>query len=322
MKKLFILQILLFTLHPLVAQQDFSFNNQDFNSSLHNPSKVGVSSECELFSGWQSIYSKSEISPQVTAMSFSLPFKIGKTFNGAGFSVIKNKVKNQNSTNVLFNYAVKKELFGGEMIFGIGLGVVSDVFDGSFYFNNGEITNPVSYDISDTDAPIDLDIKEMNFDSSIGVTYIKKDLILSLSALHLTETSFKISSKSNYKYKRNYHFYGGYSVNLNENISLKPQVAVFTNLSSMFASGGAVFDYKDKYKAGIVYKRNSYAEINSAVLLGGIELFEDLNLYYSYDVNTSRNKKKLGGNHEIVVSYSFDMKLVGGEKRFKSVRFL
>ncbi|MBN1651202.1 MAG: type IX secretion system membrane protein PorP/SprF [Bacteroidales bacterium] len=107
---------------------------------------------------------------------------------------------------------------------------------------------------------------------------------------------------------KNYYFMGGASFSLSDRIIIKP--SSFVSISkqqnspkklNMQADISSLFIIDNKFAGGIMYRSN-----NVLAFLAGMMLTKEIEFGYSFDM-VINNKSEIynGGNHEIVIKYSF-----------------
>ena len=76
-------------------------------------------------------------------------------------------------------------------------------------------------------------------------------------------------------------------------------------------------EFKQRYRWGL-----SYRVLDGVGLLLGMEIISGLELGYNYELPTSKLLLESYGNHEIYLSYGFNIIRPKRTNKYKSVRFL
>lgn len=315
MKKLIIVQILLFFLSAALAQQDPQFSHGIIGQITFNPAYAGSVGNLNLSVIRRNQWEGFSGAPQTSVVSLDFPFKIGKQDNGLGVLVINDKLGMQKNTRFMVNYAYKKKIFSGILSFGLSMGVINESFEGEFFIPNGDNFTPPDQDplLNKTN----LDVSDVMFDAGLGLFYVDNKIRLGISASHILEPSIKLTKSSIYFYKKHFLLFGEYTYTLSNELNLIPSFNVDTDFNTSQYSFCTDLNYKNKYWIGAAYRHE-----DAFVILGGIKLFKGIKLRYSYDINTSEMSSHSGGSHEFMISYSWDLKIDTNKQNHKSVRFL
>jgi type IX secretion system PorP/SprF family membrane protein len=75
--------------------------------------------------------------------------------------------------------------------------------------------------------------------------------------------------------------------------------------------------YNKRFWGGVSYRTG-----DAIVGILGVELFNGVQVGYSYDFSVSKIGKYSSGTHELTIGYCFDLSLDRTPQRYKSIRFL
>lgn len=315
MKKLFVTQIFMFFLYPVVAQQDPVFSHDLISHVSYNPAYAGSTGHWNFSLIRRNQWTGFDGAPQTSIASLDIPFKIGESNNGVGMVIFSDKLGMQKNTRLMLNYAYKKKLFSGTISFGISLGVINESFEGNFSIpQGGNFTPPEQDPLLNATT---LDVSDVMFDSGLGLFYDDENISIGLAVAHILEPSIKLTKSSEYFYNRHYSLYGRYEYDLLKDIRIMPSMEINTDFNTAQYSVSTNFSYKNKYWVGASYRYQ-----DAVILLGGIKLFNGVRLGYAYDFITSEIGKHSGGSHEFMLTYSYSISMEAKKQKFKSVRFL
>ena len=110
-----------------------------------------------------------------------------------------------------------------------------------------------------------------------------------------------------------YFLIAGYVFDLTDSLKFKPSALVKAVKGSPFSYDiAASFLYNDRFSAGVSYRFE-----NSASLMLGFRVNDNLNIGYAYDLSVNDFSKYNNGSHEIFLTYD----IFRPKKRIKSPRF-
>lgn len=315
MRKISILFLLIIAFCSVRAQQDINFSIDRFNNIVYNPSSVGNSESLNTLFIKRNQWVGMDVYPHLSLVNVDMPFKLGDSKHGIGLLFMNEKYGDKKNARFNLRYAYKKKLWGGDISFGVSLGMIYDSFKGDF--------NVPDYDISkipeqtSEGSLTSLDVSKTNFDLGLGFSYRYNNLTLGFSAIHLMNTAVSLTDQSEYYYKKNCFVYINYQYSLTDKIYLLPSCLLNTDFSSEQYSISTKVSFNKRYSLGV-----SYRDKKTLVLLGELSLFSGFKLGYAYDVDNSEYGKSSNGSHEFYLSYSCPIKVKPKRQKFKSVRFL
>ena len=105
----------------------------------------------------------------------------------------------------------------------------------------------------------------------------------------------------------------GYILPLTDNIKFKPALlARFVSGSPISADLSGTFLVNDKFYIGASYRLK-----NSANIMAGFQITDQINIGYSYDLSVNEFSAYNNGSHEFFITYD----ILRERERFKSPRF-
>lgn len=135
-----------------------------------------------------------------------------------------------------------------------------------------------------------------------GALFKGRNYFVSLSVPYLLNNDIvNIDVESIATEKRNYYFYAGGVVAINEALKLKPSTLVrMQEGTPISVDVNAEFVIRDRISFGA-----SYRSIDSWVFLFQFEISESLHLGYAYDAIRSDLNQFSRGSHEVMINYRF-----------------
>ena len=327
MKKVLILIYALSLASVVLGQQDPQFSNNMLNNIVQNPAFVGVTGKWNASGAQREQWTGIDGSPAVSVFSLDIPFNVLTTRHGFGVLFMSDKYGSSlktKTTTVSLSYAYKFNFLKGQCSIGARINYINQSFDGNLFIPTGSVWNSHKQIISDNFDGPSVKSSEVVFDYSAGVFYHNSKFYLGASVNHVLEpstysTSFKNaeggSETVDMKMKRHYYFATGYTFEIGQNMKAKPSIYGVSDFSSYQFTGNLNFLIKDRYWVGASYRQD-----DAIVVLAGITLNKGIMIGYAYDYGISKISKMSNGSHELMVSYSFDIKF--RNQKYRSVRFL
>lgn len=292
------------------AQYDPSFSHYFDMESSYNPGAVGKQPKLNVTAAYAIDMAGFEHNPQTAYVSADIPFYALKSYHGAGLLFMNDKLGLFTHQKLALQYALKFNLFGGQMSVGLQAGFISENFDGT------------KLDVEDSSDPAfsASQISGNTLDLAVGLYYHNKNWYTGISAQHLTAPLVTLGETNELKIDRSYYLTCGYNIQLrNPFLSIKPSMILRTDMKTYRTdiTGRLVYTHDKK----ILYGGLSYSPTNSVtILLGGS--FHGIVLGYSYEVYTSAINPG-NGSHELFVGYQHDINFTKkGRNLHKSVRIL
>lgn len=293
-----------------LAQYDPSFSHYFDMQPSFNAAAVGKDTKLNVTAAYAMDFAGFEHNPQTAYLAADMPFYAMKTYHGAGVQLMNDKIGLFKHQRLALQYALKFNLFGGQMGIGAQAGLISETFDGS------------KVDLEDSGDPVfsTSALKGNVLDLGAGIYYMRKNFYAGASVNHLNSPLVKLGETNELQIDRTYYFTTGYNIKLrNPFLTIKPSLLLRTDMVAYRAdvTGRLVYTNDDK----LLYGGVAYSPQNSVTaMIGGS--FHGIVIGYSYEVYTSAIH--IGnGSHELFVGYQHDINLVKkGKNLHKSVRIL
>ena len=175
MRKLLFIAVLAVSLTAR-AQYDVPFSHYWETEPYYNPAAVGKESKLNATGAYALDMAGFTHNPQTMYFAADMPFYFMKSYHGAGISFMNDKIGLFTHQRLQLQYAYKFKLFGGTLSPGIGIGLITESFDGS------------KLDLEDSSDPAfssgKLDGNQ--FDIAAGLYYMRGAWYVGLSATHVT----------------------------------------------------------------------------------------------------------------------------------------
>lgn len=293
----------------VVAQQDAQFTQYMYNSLFLNPAAAGLDGNAKFSfihrTQWAG-YGKGL--PETQVLSFSSP--IMQMRSGAGVHIVRDVIGPRTNVEAQFSYAYHLPLGPqGKLSIGARIGAFSQTigFDKYNYLdeNDESIRNG----------------KESQFkpDASFGVWYKAEKYFGGISVNHLIKSEFDFGSPSlRNPLSRHMYITGGYNYEANYSLIITPSMLVKTDFNSYSYDLNVMATYNNKYWGGLSYRNQ---DAISAVI--GFAMLKDNNLRagYAFDLTVPSADAKKPTSHEILLSYSIPVVLVGPKPVMRVPRY-
>lgn len=310
---------LFFSFQFSFAQKDSQFSNNEFNHINYNPAYLGVNNKWNVSGLFRKQWTGLKGSSSVSSFSLDFPFRIVRSHHGFGISFTKNEFGSdliQKNTSIAVNYAVKANFFGGICSIGIRGGFINQTFKGKgdipFIRDKSFQRSLIEYSSQGSSV---FDETNLIFDIGLGMFYTKSNFYLGLSINHLAEPSFFNVDDYDMKLKRQYNISAGIIYSIANRWELAPSVLAISDLDFYQVTSGIRCIFDKHYWMGVVYRQDDALSINI-----GIEFKNGMRFAYAYDLGISEFSEKSNGSHELIGTYSFDIKI--NKQKYSSVRFL
>lgn len=302
----------------VMGQHDPQFSQNMFNQLASNPGFAGSSGMVNVSAINRQQWMGFEGAPKTTVFGADAAINLFGWDSGVGIVVMNDEIGFYNDLHLSVNYSYQVELAEGAIGFGVSLGLVNQVFDGTKIYlpSNG---NGNSYHNIAKDALLpQAKVNGTAIDMGMGVFLERKNYYMGLSVLHLNKPKPNFKDEFQSYLKQTIFLTGGYRYKLQDKpIVLLPSVFIKSDLASMQADVNINVMVKNKYWGGLTYRYQ-----DAIVVLAGMELNNGLRFGYSYDITTSEMATVSSGSHEFMVGYSFDMSFEKRNKKYRSVRYL
>jgi len=312
--------LLLISIGSVYSQFDAQLSQYMFHISSFNPAAVGDGNMIQITGQHRIQWLGIPNAGQTTVFSINAPLKIGKTYNGVGFTFLNDKVGQFINQSAHLQYAYKKKLGTGVISIGADLGFVSLGFNNGDSIQDPKHTIPIGdyHQISEDPEIPKSSVVGMSFDVNVGLYYYTPIYYAGLSYLHLNNPTVNWGDKSEFKESGTLFLTGGYNLVLaNPKFVLKPSTLYKTDFRSWQIDLSSRLEYDNKYWGGLSYRFQ-----DAVVVLAGINISGGLSIGYSYDLPTSQIITVSSGSHEIIVMYSFEYLFGKRNSKYKSIRIL
>lgn len=285
--------MMLIGINTLSAQQDPNFTFYMYNMNLVNPAFAGTNESPNLGLNIRSQWASVQGAPETQSFIFDTP--LGKKV-GLGVSIINDKTFIETQTSLSGDFSYKLTLSNTlDLHFGLKAG-----------FNSYDINTAglITYGIASDPSLMDID-GQFSFNVGLGFYLKHKDYFLAFSMPkiltpdRLTQDNGRAELGTD---KIHYYFTGGYTINLNDKLTLKPSTMVHyveaapvsIDLTALIGIAdrvdfGASYRYDESISGLFIFKTKSWLEIGYAYEVA-----------FESPVNTIDN-----GTHEIL----FNLKL-------------
>ncbi len=315
---LFILGVII--LHggaPIFAQQPTLITNYMFTNMAINPafagSNGGICITGLVRQQWIGFKDPdgTQTAPQVFMLTVDSPIKF--LHGGIGGSLYQDKLGYFKNIALKLGYAYKMEAGGGDLSFGLQVGLQNGEFD----FSKLDVGQGAG-NFSEDPALMDLSGKtsDMSFDIGAGILFKVPDkYYIGLSADNLLQSKAK---KIAYQLRRTYYLGGGYEWILPNHpaFELLPSVLFMYDGAAFQFNLSALVMYNNKFYGGLGYRLQDAVSV-----LAGVSI-KSLRIGVAYDISTSALSKYNSGSFEVMVSYCFKIDTDKYRKSYRNTRFL
>ena len=309
--KLYILFLFVSTIG--FSQQTITNNQYYLFDYFYNPSLSGGESNNPIYINYIDQWAGFENSPtKITA-----GFEFSTNYND-GFSILftqNNQGGSFKEDQLNFNYS-KQIVFNKKKKLSLGLGILASQKTSDFSNVNTAIPN---------DNIFSTGSNEIILDGSFGINYSSKNFEIGISSLYLNNSNLEISKnqlRKSFKNGRQYYLISSYSFQINEKVSLTPNVlfnfltrdfflrsfALLANFNETFSFGLANRNYSTNLEAS--ENHPNYRNLTLAFILG--YEFKKFCTYYNYEIS----KNISFPTHELTVGYKFEKRK---KKRFTEI---
>jgi len=294
------------------AQQDPQFSMALQNKMAINPGYAGSSG---LLCGnllarqqWTGFAGR----PRSLAFAADVPvMKETDHPGGVGLTFISDQAGNQKSTYVKAAYAYRLLVGGGSLGLGLELGMLNIGYGTDF--------NPETKE--DAKIPLNGPNKSV-FDLGFGAHFsVPNKYHVGISIGHLTASTIK---DLNYTVARHIYLTGGYDIELNPDLIIKPAILFKTSLKASQLDVNVVALMNNAFWGGLSYRVFSSDAIVPMIgyQTSMMEGKGTLKAGYSYDITLSKIGNYSSGSHEIMVGFCYDITPPVKVTKYKNARFL
>lgn len=284
--------------HPLFAQNDPQFSLGSYNRMIYNPAAIAQSEYVDIMVSAREQWTGFEEAPSTQSLSVSNYFDSWRM--GLGLSVVNDKLGAENIQNVKAKYAYHVWLSDNNYLsFGLGAGVMMKSFSSADLI----FEDPTDEHIADAD------MSKTRLDFDLGFEWHVGDIFMGAAVNHLTQSN---KNPNILKVQRHQYAYAGVRLFVNDLISLRPSVNVFS-IENIYSVGGEIaMNYDDSFWFGLGYRNE-----DAFLLSTKIRLFENLIAAYSYDLGAGDLASYREGSHEIMLH----LRINKPQKKYRSPRF-
>lgn len=307
MKKYIIIFCFLLTLPSLYSQQEAMFTHYMYNALSVNPAYAGSRESLSMALLHRSQWIGFDGAPVTQTVTVHSP--VYNNSVNMGFSIIHDQIGPVNNSAAFVDYAFRIRLTSKSVLaFGIKAGF------NNYHFNLSELT---ASDISD--AAVNLKNSSFLPNTGFGAYYSCRNLYAGISVPRLFQNTYFYTNSDGLENlsleKRHYYIIFGGIVPVSNILKLKPTALLKLTEGAPFQGDFTFrFLFLDKYSLGAMYRTGE-----SAGVLAGFYLSEQLNIGYSFDWSFENTTSKYNsGSHEIVLQYDF---IFNSKKKIRSPRY-
>jgi type IX secretion system PorP/SprF family membrane protein len=294
-----------------VAQQDAHFAQYMFNSLYLNPAAAGLDGSAKFSllhrTQWAGY---GQGTPETQVMSFSSP--IMQMRSGGGVHIVRDVIGARTNIEAQFSYAYHLPLGPqGKLSIGGRLGAFSQTIG----FDKYRAVDPEDVVLT-TKTGSESQFKP---DAAFGVWYKAEKYFGGISVNHLIKSEFDFGIE-NLRNPLSRHMYvtGGYNYEANYSLIITPSALIKTDFNTYSFDLNVMATYNNKYWGGLSYRQQ---DALSAVI--GFAMLKDNNLRlgYALDLTVPSSDAKKPTSHELLLSYSIPVVLVGPKPVMRVPRY-
>ncbi len=304
MKKAFYLLVgvlCAFSIRTIYAQQEPVTNHYLYNTYSLSPAFAGTSSKGDLFINYRKEGLHTPPPETYRANAF---FPVARNmFIGA--EVYKDQIDIFEQFKATLSYTYRLQMASQQFLhFGIWGYMVQNTYDLTKII--GDIDDPLLLNL--TQSP------QLGYNTGFSLLYINRDLQIGFGIPTLIPTDSVLrTNQETPSFNQTYLFHASNLYDLSSNIQLMPMIVVqrTTNQPTMIdVSASLIFGEK-------FWLTGMYRTSKTMVLGVGGELFNTLNLYYTYDIGIGGLQHRSGGTHEITLGFKFGKKQMDDVREYK-----
>lgn len=293
--------ILMLSFYACLAQQQPLYTQFMYNKQVYNPAYVSVEGTPSIGLVYRTQWIGIEGAPDFQGLNFAMPLRNDRIGIGVNLKRVSIGLTNEILLEGLYGY--RFDLGTGSLNLGMQLSLKSFNinFNGDNVFTSDGISNDPAVQEGSRSNQI--------FNFGLGAYYRTDNLFFGLSIPRVQNVDLKTTSEFVLSQEER-HIYGmlGASFDLNENISLTPQLLfrwVKNTPSDLDVNVSA--SYQRKYTAGLTYRlggdSNSFGESLDAIF--SMQVNEKILIGFAYDYTLSAIRKQSGGSLEFIAKYRF-----------------
>ena len=284
------------------GQQDPQYTQYMYNTMSINPGYAGSNDYLSISTLARTQWVGISGAPETQTLSFHTP--IGYSGVGFGLNIINDKLGPSQEIyfDANFSYTIKTSE-EANLAFGLRLGGRSFSLD----WSKGKYQNPA-------DVVFNQDVNNKFLPTlGAGLFYYTDKWYAGLSVPNFLRTDHYDDRIESVAAERLHYFLiAGYVFDLTDNILFKPAViAKVVSGAPLSMDVSANFLFNEKFTLGMAYR---WDDSISALL--GIQVSDNFNIGYAYDLTTSNYKNYNSGTHEVMLRFN-----IFREPTLKSPRF-
>ncbi len=309
MKHIYIFIIITIIGLNLNAQQDPQFAHHMYNKFYYNPGAAGMGEEiCANVINRQQ-WVGFEGAPTTTSATINGAFKILNKPTGLGLAITNDKLGALQNFQIKLGYSYHINLWSGKLGIGLETGMMNQKLDGQW-------DPPQSP--SDPQMPQDKKSKTI-FDLGIGAFFQQPNkYYVGISISHIHNPKIEYTDAATSTLRRHFYATAGYNQRFfNSPIELQPAVIVKLDGTILQYDLNLTATYNKKFRIGV-----SYRDRDAILPMIGVQLFNGLNISYSYEIPLTKMIKASSGTHEIFLGYCFNFWKPDTKYKYRSIRYL
>lgn len=289
----------------LLAQQEQTYSQYMFVPTIYNSGHTGSRNAICATGIMKQQWVGLEGAPTVYSILVESPVKILR--GGVGVNITTDQIGGYNNTSVKLKYAYHRKRGKNLLGIGIGLGLVNQRLDFSYFNVSGD--DPLLTSTEEESGMI--------FDIDAGIYYQKGDKwYAGVSSTQINQGTMDISGGKT-QLKRGYYATAGYNIRFLRMPKLVVSPSFFAGYTAnapVIINVGAIGEYNNMFWGGVLYKHQE-----GIAVMAGVE-YKNIKVGYAYDINT--NQLKNGGSHEIRLGYCFKLEIEKPKRSYKNTRYL
>ncbi len=280
----------------MFSQQDAEphYTQYMFNRMIINPATTGLRQGWDLAAFYRNQWAQMPGAPVNELITIQHGMKSQKM--GFGGFIMNDKIGLENRVNTFFSgaYHIRAEKQTISMGLQIGLR--------TFFLNASDL------DPKDKgDAALSSGYRmPVTPDFTFGFNYTYENLYAGFSISHLNQSKFRYANKLDQSnLRRHLYFNVGYNYIIDPVYTLKPSIMFrYTAKAPAMADISTVLDISKKYWFGLNYRTKDALGIILGVNLDNLDVIKyDIKVGYAYDYTLNKFNRRLGGTHEIMLTY-------------------
>lgn len=297
------------------AQFDGRYSQYMYLKTFYNPAAVGEQQLSKVIAAQRLDWIGIKNAPRTTFFSANTPFSIRKTHHGGGIQFINDMFGIFSNQQIGLQYAYKFKFDYGDLSVGANLGVINIIC----YGDSVKMVESEYHSEANGDPAIPTGTQSgVGFDFGLGIYFSNSRWYSGVALSHLPGCNVKLGDRYSFRIRQFLSAMGGYNFKIPDTqIEIKPSGIFYTDFASWQVQLSMLAQYKERYWGGLAY---SYQNAVSIIL--GAEVYNGLNLGYSYDIPASTFIRQTHGSHEIFLSYEFNLFMTKKNNKHKCIRLL